>query len=86
MKKPTKKEFKRMTESTIEASRHFHEKNKQAHIDADNELKEHKADIKELEDTIEMLVQLSNGNRKFAFLANYLKANIEDVKDSYMGT
>ncbi len=37
----------------------------------------------EIDDAIELLENISKGNKVHTFLANYLKANIDDIKDSY---
>jgi hypothetical protein len=38
---------------------------------------------KEIDEAIQLLGLLSKGNKVHTFLANYLKANIDDIKDSY---
>lgn len=37
----------------------------------------------EIDEAIELWVKLTKGNKVHTFLANYLKANIEDIKDIY---
>ena len=37
----------------------------------------------EIDEAIELWVKLTKGNKVHTFLANYLKANIEDIKDVY---
>jgi hypothetical protein len=62
-----------------------HIMNHQALIDAQKEVEAHDNDLKELEDTVELLAKLANGNRKLSFIANYLKGNMDDLKAVYEG-
>lgn len=39
--------------------------------------------FKELDEAIEVYEKMSKGNKVHSFLANYLKANIDDLKDAY---
>jgi hypothetical protein len=38
----------------------------------------------EIDEAIELLEKISKGNKVRSFLANYLKANIDDIKDAYI--
>jgi hypothetical protein len=37
----------------------------------------------EIDEAIELLAKIGKGNKVHSFLANYLKANIDDIKDAY---
>jgi hypothetical protein len=37
----------------------------------------------EIDEAIELLTKIGKGNKVHSFLANYLKANIDDIKDAY---
>lgn len=63
----------KMTESAIAASEDFQARGLKYPKDAFNEL----------EEAIELWVKLSGQNKVHAFLANYLKANIDDLKEAY---
>jgi hypothetical protein len=38
----------------------------------------------EIDEAIELLAKIGKGNKVHAFLANYLKANVDDIKDAWV--
>ena len=69
-----------MTESAIAASIDFQEYAKSTDISHSDP---YKGVYTELDDAIELLAKIGKGNKVHTFLANYLAANIDDIKDTW---